>query len=165
MDENIATPEIKTFNIRELSSCYAQKKQLSRPSCSCTKVLVADDNAMTQFTLKVQLQRLGTDVDIANHGEEAVQLVRESAARACCGPYRLVLLDISMPVMDGYEAAEAIRGLVGMGGTTIVGATGYAKKDIFRDAQRAGMDDVLTKPIEQDKLEELLSAHYLGSSH
>ena len=70
-----------------------------------------------------------------------------------------MLLDINMPVMDGYAAALAIRELVGDEGTTIVGATGFTKTDIFEKAQKAGMQDVLTKPIEMELLQELLYKH------
>ena len=69
------------------------------------------------------------------------------------------MLDINMPVMDGYSAALAIRELLGEAGTTIVGATGFTKTDIFEKAQMAGMQDVLTKPIEMELLQELLNKH------
>ena len=109
------------------------------------------------------MRHLGVETHLVNHGGEAVERTRESKARQCCGPYRLVLLDISMPVMDGYAAAQAIRELVGTEETTIIGATGFAKKDIFEKAQRAGMQDVLIKPIEMDKLQEQLNRHVHGT--
>ena len=124
-------------------------------------VLVADDNATNQFALKMMLKHFGVLADFANNGEEAVRMACESTSRPCCGPYRLVLLDISMPVMDGYEAAKAIMEHVGKETTAIVGVTGFEKKNIFEKAQGAGMQDVLTKPVDINTMEGLLKQHIL----
>ena len=116
---------------------------------------------MNQFAMKMMLQQLGVSADFANHGEEAVMRARESNRRACCGPYQLIILDISMPVMDGYSAAAAIRDILGNAGTAIIGATGFSKNDIFGRAQQAGMLEVLTKPIEIETLQEQLNNYVL----
>ena len=68
-------------------------------------------------------------------------------------------MDISMPGMDGYEASTAIRNHLGPTLTAIVGATGFNRKDILEKAKKAGMGDVLTKPITKPALEALVQAY------
>ncbi|MBC8137544.1 MAG: response regulator [Fibrella sp.] len=68
----------------------------------------------------------------------------------------IVLLDISMPEMDGYEVAKRIRGELGLGDALLVALTGYGEDRHRRLAREAGFDQHVTKPVDASKLEELL---------
>lgn len=119
------------------------------------RVLLAEDNAVNALLARALLTREGCDVDRVSNGEEAV-----AAARAA--PYDLILMDMRMPVMDGLEAARAIRaaGLV----PPIIALTANAFEDDKRACLAAGMDDFLTKPLAPAALTQTLSRWALGRS-
>ncbi len=115
------------------------------------RVLVAEDNAISQRLLQLMLERLGCRVDTAADGREAVRMLELL-------PYDIVLLDCQMPVMDGFEAAEAIRRGEPEGRRVpIVAVTAGASAEERRRCLDAGMDAVITKPVrEQDVLQAIL---------
>lgn len=105
------------------------------------RVLVAEDNAVNQRVLGTLLEHFGLAFDIAPDGEAAV-------AAVVSGRYDLVLMDATMPRMDGLDAARAIRALPGaVGGVRIVGVTARAFAEEIAAFRAAGADDVVTKPI------------------
>ena len=113
------------------------------------RVLLAEDNKINQFVATKLLKNWGLDVDIANTGQEAVDMVAD-------GAYDLVLMDLQMPVMGGVEAAGIIRQREqerqSRGYLPIIALTASAFEDIQREAMQAGMDDFTTKPIQQKAL-------------
>ncbi len=115
------------------------------------KVLVADDNVVNQKLTSALLARLGCDVDTACDGKEAVEKVRN-------GDYGLVLMDCVMPVMDGFEAALAIRNLAGKGERIpIVALTASATVEDRDRCLSVGMNDFLTKPVRPDQIASCLA--------
>ncbi len=103
-------------------------------------VLVVDDNPINRKVTARIVERLGYTVDAVVDGHEAVQAV------ASCR-YAAILMDVQMPVMDGYEAAEAIReGEPAGQRTPIIALTANAFAGIREQCLQAGMDDFLTKP-------------------
>ncbi|MCB9958682.1 MAG: response regulator [Rhodospirillaceae bacterium] len=108
------------------------------------RVLAAEDNPTNQVVIRHMLERFGCTVDLAGNGREAVDAV---ATR----PYDLVLMDVSMPVMDGMEAAGLIRSQHGAL-PPIIGYTAHAMTDDRRRFREAGMDAVLAKPVQPDEL-------------
>lgn len=110
------------------------------------RVLVAEDNPINALLARTLLSRAGCFVTIAQDGEEAVL----SAAAA---PYDLIFLDIRMPRVDGYAAAERIRGGRGPSSSApIIALTADASDAERARALLAGMDDFITKPIDADRL-------------
>jgi CheY-like chemotaxis protein len=105
-------------------------------------VLVADDRPANRMVLDGLISRMGHRVEVVNNGREAV----DAHAR---GGFDLILLDIEMPVMDGYGAAAEIRLHEGSAArrTPIIAATAYAMEEERRRCLAAGMDDFITKPI------------------
>ncbi len=96
-----------------------------------------------KLVISKTLKRLGCQVDIAENGKEAVDLLRESHI-----PYDLVFMDCQMPVMDGYEATRVIRSLSGhMAKTPIIALTASAMPEDRAKAMAARMDDYLSKPV------------------
>ncbi|HEX3397738.1 MAG TPA: two-component regulator propeller domain-containing protein [Steroidobacteraceae bacterium] len=117
------------------------------------RVLLADDNRVNQKVALGALQRLGLKVDVANNGEEAV-------AAWATGIYDLILMDCQMPVMDGYQAAREIRSReTGTQRIPIIALTADAMKGTEGLCREAGMDDYLTKPIDRDRLSEVLNRY------
>ena len=114
-------------------------------------VLVAEDNEVNQLVFRQLLEGLGVGFTVVANGEEAVQAYKRLKPR-------LILMDVSMPVMNGHQAARAIRDLEK--GTRdrvpIVAVTAHVLDGDRENCLASGMDDYLTKPISTDRLEEML---------
>lgn len=120
------------------------------------KVLVADDNRDAAATLAAVLEMAGYEVVIAYSGEEALEV----GARA---RPQVVLLDIGMPGMTGYETARRMRLEAWGRRALLIAVTGWGQDDDKRKAQSAGFDQHLTKPVDPDEIETVL-ATYLSSA-
>ena len=118
------------------------------------RVLLAEDNEMNQLIAQAILTESGLDVVIANNGEEAVNMMQEAPA----GTYHIILMDIQMPVMDGYEAARMIRALddKDKANIPIVAVTANAFEEDRKLALEAGMNGHLAKPYDIPKMMETL---------
>ncbi|TME27185.1 MAG: response regulator [Chloroflexi bacterium] len=113
------------------------------------RVLVVDDNVDAAEALAELMRDYGHDVSTAHDGRRAVEEARLHAPE-------LVLLDISMPEMDGYDVAKRIREDVGLHDAILVALTGYGEDRHRRQAREAGFDHHVTKPVDASKLEQLL---------
>ena len=118
------------------------------------KILLAEDNEMNQLIAQAILQEAGLAVEIAGTGAEAVQKMKESPA----GTFDVILMDIQMPVMDGYEAARLIRGLEDKekAEIPIIAVTANAFEEDRKLALEAGMNGHLAKPYDIPKMMETL---------
>jgi CheY-like chemotaxis protein len=114
------------------------------------RILVVDDNRDTAESLAMILRRLGHEVQTAHDGLEAVH------AEAAFRP-DVVLLDIGLPKLNGYEAAKVIRRQSSNRRVAIIAVSGWGQEDDRRRALEAGFDHHLTKPIEPAALERLLA--------
>jgi len=117
-------------------------------------VLLAEDNEINaEIAIRI-LSSLGLQIDRAENGRQAVERFGASAP----GQYRAVLMDIQMPVMNGYEAAEAIRALERTDAKTvpIIAMTADAFEESVRKAGEAGMNNYITKPIAPERLYSVL---------
>ncbi len=119
-------------------------------------VLLVEDNQINQVVAGEMLKRLGLSYDTAEDGLQAVTKIVNSAH------YDIVLMDIQMPHMDGYEATKMLRDK-GYTDLVIVGLSANAMEQDFNSAFDAGMNEYLTKPIKQEQLGEIL-AKYLSNS-
>jgi len=116
------------------------------------KILLVEDNLTNQQVAKGILSKLGHLVDVANNGREAVEILQKEA-------YDLVLMDIQMPGMDGYQATAVIRGTksgVNRSEIPIVAMTAHAMQGDREKCLAAGMDDYISKPIHYKELNEIL---------
>jgi CheY-like chemotaxis protein len=113
------------------------------------RILVVDDNVDAAEALGELLRDYGHEVGTAHDGPRALDHARLHRPD-------MVLLDISMPEMDGYEVAKRIRGELGLGDALLVALSGYGEDRHRRLAREAGFDQHVTKPVDASKLEELL---------
>jgi CheY-like chemotaxis protein len=114
------------------------------------EVLLAEDHDVNQMLVTAMLGRLGISADIAQDGAEAVAMVQRAFDAG--EPYRLVLMDMQMPGMDGLEATEIIRARFAPDRLPIVALTANAYADDVEACLAAGMQAHIAKPIKLDEL-------------
>ncbi len=115
------------------------------------KVLLVEDNEMNRDMLSRRLQRNGYEVVIALDGEEAVRMAQSQAPD-------LILMDIRLPVMDGWEAMRRIKIMPETRSIPIIALTAYAMGGDMEKCRDAGCDDYDTKPIDLPRLMEKMQA-------
>ncbi len=109
------------------------------------KLLVVEDNEMNRDMLSRRLERKGYEVICANNGEEGVR-----AAQAASPD--LILMDMSLPVVDGWEATRRLKAEPGTRGIPVIALTAHAMAGDEERARSAGCDDFDTKPVELPRL-------------
>jgi signal transduction histidine kinase/CheY-like chemotaxis protein len=119
------------------------------------RVLLAEDSPDTRRLLVHMLQRWGAEVEVAENGRVAVERVLKAKERG--EPFDLVLMDMQMPELDGYEATRQIRAAGCTG--PIVALTAHAMAGARDTCIAAGCDDFLTKPVDRARFHATVSAH------
>ena len=114
-------------------------------------VLIVEDYADTRNMMKFLLQRFGYEVIEAADGQEAVDRVRQT-------PPNLILMDLSLPVMDGFTATQTIRKFKGFAKVPIIAVTAYGNS-YYKRAIEAGCDDLINKPLDFNNLEPILNQY------
>ena len=134
-------------------SCEVKKKDYSVGNIDLTglKILLAEDNDLNAEIAIVQLEELGMQISRAADGEEAVRLFVENPK----GTFDLILMDVMMPKMNGYEATKAIRSLQNRSDAVIIPIIAMTANAFAEDVQAsldAGMNGHLSKPIIIDEV-------------
>ena len=124
------------------------------------KVLLAEDNRVNQMLARKLIEAQGAAVDIVGDGQQALDRLREA------GPdhYHLVLMDLQMPVMDGYTATQRLRADRRFDNMPIVAMTAHAMVEEVERCAALGMNDHLTKPINPTKLYSTLARYFVQRS-
>ena len=139
---------------------YQPKRKSNAPkqvaALTGKRVLLVEDNALNQELATELLQQQQIDVTLAHNGAEAVTLVQQQA-------FDLVLMDIQMPVMDGYEATHAIRQTHPADTLPIIAMTANVMQADIDRAKASGMNDHLGKPINVGELVTTLSRYLQGN--
>ena len=120
-------------------------------------VLLVEDNAInTEIAIRI-LESFGLNIEHAENGQQAADLF----AASDIGKFRVILMDIQMPVLNGYGATEEIRALDRPDAKTvpIIAMTADAFEESVTKAMESGMNDYITKPIDIKKLYEVLNKH------
>lgn len=119
------------------------------------KVLLVDDVEVNREIASMLLENMGFVVDTAKDGKEAYERIAESSP----GDYNVVLMDIQMPVMDGYEASRKIRALDDpyLSNIPIIALTANAFEEDVKNAASAGMNGHIAKPIDPDQMMKKLT--------
>jgi CheY-like chemotaxis protein len=115
--------------------------------------MLVEDNEANRFMCAYRLEEAGVDVKTATNGQEALDLVHES--RRDGHPFDLILMDLQMPVMDGYEACRQLRGL-GFD-RPLIALTAYAMNEDSEECLKLGFDAHISKPIDWTRLMELIA--------
>jgi CheY-like chemotaxis protein len=121
-------------------------------------ILVAEDNEINALLARALLARLGHRPTMVQNGTDAVESWR--AAASIGAPFDFILMDVNMPEMDGLEATRRIRAAEAASGATrvpIVALTANAFGEDREACLAAGMDDFLVKPLDRERLAELLA--------
>ncbi len=155
----------KPLFLSELRSCLSSL--VHRPDCGGKKdkkadkahterILLAEDNVLNQEIAVELLSEEGFTVEVADNGQIAVDMLKASQP----GHYQLVLMDVQMPVLDGYGAARAIRALENedLASIPIFAMTANAFEEDKQEALRNGMNGHIAKPIDVKKLIETLDS-------
>ena len=95
--------------------------------------------------------------DEVNNGHQAVERVRASKERNCCGPYRVVFMDINMSIMDGFTATAEIRKFLSKETTIIVGASAYPDSEIEARGKLVGMNEYMSKPLNPNFVSRIIT--------
>ena len=109
------------------------------------KILLVEDNEINQQVAQKILQQTGMQVDIAENGLQALEMLGEA-------DYDLVLMDIQMPVMDGYEATRRIRNNPRWSNLPVIAMTAHAMSEYRGKSLKAGMNDQINKPVNPNEL-------------
>jgi PAS domain S-box-containing protein len=120
------------------------------------KVLLVEDNRVNQIVATNFLKKWGIEVEIANHGKEAVEMIQRKS-------YQLVLMDLQMPEMDGYEASKKIRSFQDPYFKTvpIIALTASAMIDIKDKVIEIGMNDFVSKPFHPEELQAIIGKYVI----
>lgn len=137
---------------KPVSKTIAKGKHLStlEKALKGKTILITDDDMRNIFALSSALQEYEMNIYIANNGKEAIQKLQEN------GEIDLVLMDIMMPEMDGYEAMRAIRDEKKFAKLPIIALTAKAMKNDREKCIEAGANDYISKPVDMDKLLSML---------
>ena len=120
------------------------------------QVLLVEDNEINQRVAQEILEHAGLVVEVADNGRAAIRAVARSS-------YDVVLMDVQMPEMDGYEATRSIRTLERFKNLPIIAMTAHAMKGDREKCLEAGMNDYLTKPIDPGRMFETLARWVEGN--
>ena len=161
---NLAGGELSVESIPEHGSTFAftwpfektiapigKKAPNLLPASSGRRILLAEDDRVSQLIGLTQIAALGYEADVAANGHEVLEALERH-------PYDLVLMDCQMPGLDGYETTRRIRKReVGHHHTPIIALTAHAMEGDREKCLAAGMDDYLTKPYREKALAEVLA--------
>ena len=126
------------------------------PNGSSLRILVVDDNQDSAISMTLLLELQGHEVHVAHAGAAALQLANDKRPH-------VILLDIGMPGMNGYEVARELRSRQEFSDTLLVAITGYGRASDMQQTQSAGFNHHLVKPVDYEKLQAVLATHGAAS--
>jgi len=152
LEKTQETPETLLEQLNELISHKTVKKQKTKKETapkSENRILLAEDDPSGQKLMHHLLNRLGYYVDLADNGKEVLKKLKEN-------PYDIILMDMEMPVMDGFTATREIRKMEAYKDLPIIALTAHAMKEHREKTLKAGCTDYISKPVNREKLDDML---------
>jgi two-component system sensor histidine kinase/response regulator len=169
VDGFLVKPVTKSMLVDSLVNVFAAGSQESADATAATpdeslrlrglRALLTEDNEINQQIAVELLEGVGATVDVASNGRIAVEMLA-----ATTRPYDLVLMDLQMPEMDGYQATTRIRADARFAGLPIIAMTAHATMEERQRCLNAGMNDHVSKPIDPNHLFETLARFYRPAS-
>jgi signal transduction histidine kinase/CheY-like chemotaxis protein len=148
-----------TMFAQPIESPSELQKSIDNTRHQHTRILLVEDNIINQQVATAMLTKLAYTVDIASNGIEAIEALKKE-------PYALVIMDLQMPLMGGFEATQKIRkpetGVLNPD-IPVIAMTANATKEDKENCLKAGMNDFITKPVMMKLLQELLQKWAPGS--
>jgi CheY-like chemotaxis protein len=135
----------------ELGSEQELREPVFNPNLNGSRILLVEDNKVNQFLANALLTSWKSQVDISEDGADAVERVKT-------GEYDLVLMDLQMPVMDGFEATAVIRNEL-KSSIPIIGLSANALNDERERSLQIGMDDYVSKPFKPELLYAIIQGY------
>jgi len=136
----------------------------SARTCTCPKVLIVDDTECNLYVLQNFLRSVDLVADEARNGIEALEKVKAKAQKDCCGSYKLIVMDVNMPLMDGVEATKRITNMSKRGEippTTVIalsaGQLSVGEEDLYFN--QAGFVAYISKPTSKENFLNLLRTY------
>ncbi|WP_332879399.1 CHASE domain-containing protein [Massilia sp. S19_KUP03_FR1] len=152
LDKPVTPVPLQACLLALAGGAVPRRAQPGRPLLAC-RVLLVEDNQLNQIVARRMLEAAGAQLAIAGDGQQAIDILR-----AAPDGFDLVLLDIQMPVMDGFETIAVIRGALGLRLPVLAMTAGVMEHERSR-CIAAGMDGFIAKPIDFDQLIEAVSQH------
>lgn len=146
--------QIKTNNKVKAKKVMSDTEENNKSGSKMVKILLAEDNEANQFLIKALTKTQDWDITVVDDGEKAVEQYKKDN-------YDLILMDVQMPVMNGYEATKIIREMENEKGirTPIIALTAFAMESDRDLCIKAGMDDYIAKPFKRQQfLDAILAA-------
>ena len=141
---------VKSWEKNNEQVCNLNKKKINTNKLDGIEILLVEDNEINQLVAKLMLEKVGIHVTIANNGKEGVEKYLQNP-----NLYQLILMDLQMPIMSGYDATKEIRKT--NLNIPIIALTAAAMIEDKQKALEAGMDEHLSKPINKEELYRVIS--------
>jgi CheY-like chemotaxis protein len=127
------------------------------------RVLLVEDNDVNVLVARSLMKKMGLKITLAENGQIAIDKIEAAHKDGLRPPFDIVLMDLQMPVLDGYEATKKLRAKEEYADLVIVAMTAHAINEEKEHCLAVGMNDHLTKPIEVSKLKTTLEHHLLDN--
>lgn len=135
-----------------------------KTACNCPSILIVDDDIFNVTALEIILKKLGYACDTGFNGKQAIERIIEKSKGKKCGSncltsYKAVLMDCSMPIMDGFEASKALKEMMlnkEIPETVIIACTAFVQEREKHRAKESGMQYHIVKPLTQEKVNTIL---------
>jgi len=128
----------------------AEKEKFNEDRLAGKKILLVEDSPEVQLLIQLFLKKKGVNVEFANNGKEGME-------KALFSEHDLILMDMQMPMVDGYSATEQLR-MRGFN-TPIIALTAHAMKEDRERCLRVGCNDYMTKPIDPPQFYQTLASY------
>ena len=136
----------------------------ARGLCHCAPILCVDDSEMNLYIVKMFAKKWNVECDVASNGAEAIDLILHRYRQSCCQTYKIVFMDINMPVMDGITASKKLGELVAQKALVsfpLLAFTAVAGTTNPRDYQEVGFTELVNKPLSLRQFEQLIKKYSL----